>query len=151
MAARFVGTFYRSLDAKGRVLLPPRYLEALAQGADNSSKGSFWLTSLYGRLTAYLPAMWEHTVEQLCKIKLPSQKVSNFKTKLIGLAEELTPDPQGRVRLPQSLIREGALEKEIVLVGILDKFEIWDKAQFDAVPNEDVSEELAASGIDIFL
>lgn len=151
MAARFMGTFYRSLDSKGRVMLPPRYLETLAAHAEGNSKGSFWLTSLYGRLTAYLPAMWERTVEQLCRIKLPSQKLSNFKTRLIGLAEELSPDPQGRIRIPQSLVREGGLQKDIVLVGILDKFEIWDKARFDALPTEDVTEELAASGIEIFL
>lgn len=154
MASRFIGTYYRALDAKGRLLLPPRYLEVIAsaekeRGGDG--RGSFWLTSLYGRITAYLPATWEKTVEQLCSIKSASQKLSNFKTKFIGLGEELFPDAQGRVRIPQSLIRQGCLEKDIVLVGILEKFEIWDQSRFEAVPNEDVSDELAASGVEIFL
>lgn len=131
--------------------MPPRYLEVIDANASGHVRGTFWLTSLYGRITAYLPSMWEDTVEQLCSIKLPSQKLSNFKTKLIGLAEEITPDSQGRIRIPQSLMREGGLQKEVVLVGILDKFEIWDQARFDAVPNEDVSDELSASGVDIFL
>ena len=48
-------------------------------------------------------------------------------------------------------MREGGLRKDIVLVGILEKFEIWDQARFEAVPNEDVSDELAASGVNIFL
>lgn len=149
-----MGTYYRAIDSKGRILLPPRFLEVIAGATGEGTlkeRGAFWLTSLYGRVTAYLPATWEHTVEQLCSIKTPSQKLSNFKTKLIGMAEEIVPDAQGRARIPQLLIREGALKKEIVLVGILDKFEIWDQALFEAVPNEDVSEELAASGVDIFL
>lgn len=154
MRAKFMGTFYRALDAKGRALLPPRYLEVIAnaaQEAGRGGRGSFWLTSLYGRITAYLPATWENTVEQLCGIKTPSQRLSNFKTRLIGMAEEIEPDAQGRIRIPQSLMRQGSLKKDIVLVGILDKFEIWDQALFEAVPNEDVSEELAASGVDIYL
>lgn len=145
-----MGTYFRAIDAKGRVLLPPRYLETIASGAGDG-RGSFWLTSLYGRVTAYLPATWENTVEQLCGIRNPSQKLSNFKTKLIGMAEEIIPDAQGRVRIPQSLLREGSLKKDIVLVGILEKFEIWDQALFEALPNEDVSEELAASGVNIYL
>lgn len=154
MPGKFMGTYYRALDTKGRILLPPRFLETIAGAAaatGQAGRGAFWLTSLYGRVTAYLPATWEHTVEQLCSIRTPSQKLSNFKTRLIGMAEEIVPDAQGRGRIPQSLIRAGELKKEIVLVGILDKFEIWDQALFEAVPNEDVSEELAASGVDIFL
>lgn len=147
-----MGTYFRAIDAKGRILLPPRYLETIATASSAASeRGSFWLTSLYGRVTAYLPATWENTVEQLCSIRNPSQKLSNFKTKLIGMAEEIIPDTQGRVRIPQSLLREGFLKKDIVLVGILEKFEIWDQALFEALPNEDVSEELAASGVDIYL
>lgn len=152
MPGQFIGTYQRALDAKGRLLLPPAFLQALdASGDDESQRGSFWLTALYGRLTAYMPEHWQNTVEQLCKIRLPSQKLSNFKTKLIGLAQELIPDAQGRVRIPQSLMREAGLRKDIVLVGILDKFEIWDQERFDAVPLEDVTDELAASGIEISL
>lgn len=148
MAAKFMGAYYRSLDGKGRLLLPPGFLTALRA---ESEAGSFWLTSLYGRLTAYLPQTWENTVEQLCRVKLPSRKLANFKTRLIGMAHELAPDSQGRVHIPQALMREGGLYREVVLVGILEKFEIWDQARFEAVPNEDVSDELAASGIDIVL
>lgn len=154
MPAKFVGTYQRALDAKCRLLLPPSYLQALGLDDNeegNTCAGSFWLTSFYGRLVAYRPEHWLNTVEQLCKIRLPSQKLSNFKTKLIGLAQELTPDAQGRVRIPQSLMREAGLHKEVVLVGILDKFEIWDQERFDAVPLEDVTDELAASGIEISL
>lgn len=146
MPARFTGTYNRGLDAKGRILLPPSFLQAL--NADGNT-GSFWLTGLYGRLTAYMPDHWEKTIEQLCKVRLPSLKLSNFKTKLIGLAQELTPDGHGRVRIPQSLMREAGLSREVVLVGILDKFEIWDQSRFDAISVEDVTEELAKCGIDI--
>ncbi len=145
--SRFIGTYSRAMDAKGRLLLPPSYLQALAAGGS----GSFWLTALYGRLTAYLPDHWQDTVEQICRIKLPSQRMSNFKSRLIGLAQEIVPDSQGRIRIPQSLVREAGLGREVMLVGVLNKFEIWDQAPFDAVIVEDVTDELAASGIEITL
>lgn len=149
MPARFIGTYYRSLDLKGRLLLPPRFLETLRLEVGEAP--SFWLTMLYGRITAYKPAAWENILSQLCSIRLPSHNLANFKTRLVGMAQEIAPDAQGRVRIPQSLLRAGALKKDIVLVGIVDKFEIWDQTAFEAVPTEDVSAELAASGIEMAL
>ena len=48
-------------------------------------------------------------------------------------------------------MREAGISRQIVLVGLLDKFEIWDQARFDALPMEDVSEELLACGIQLSL
>ena len=136
-------------------MLPPEYREALcagsAAGEDDESTGTFWLTAFYGRLVAYLPADWDAVTEQLSRIRIPSPKLSHFKTNVMGLAQELTPDPQGRVRIPQALMREAGLQKDVMLVGMLNKFEIWDQKRFDALQLEDVSEELAASGVDISL
>lgn len=145
---KFMGAYYRALDAKGRLLLPPAFIAAICS---EDAPGYFWLTSLYGRITAYMPETWENTVEQICSIRTPSRKLSNFKTRLIGMAQEIRPDPQGRIRIPQPLMREGGLSKSIVLIGILEKFEIWDQGRFESVPAEDVSDELVSSGINIFL
>ena len=152
MQKLFTKSLSRSLDPKGRLMLPPEYREALCAGsADGETPGTFWLTSFYGRLVAYLPADWEAVTEQLSRIRFPSPKLSHFKTKVMGLAQELAPDPQGRVRIPQSLMREAGLQKDVMLVGMLNKFEIWDQNRFDALQLEDVSEELAASGVEISL
>ncbi len=147
--ARFVGTYYRALDSKGRLLLPPRFIEALNLAAESAGQAqpSFWLTLLYDRITGYLPEQWERTVAGLCAIPMPSRKLSNFKTRFIGMGHEIVPDGQGRIRIPQPLARNGNLQRDIVLAGLLDKFEIWAQAEFEAVANEDVTDELAASGI----
>jgi MraZ protein len=138
----------RSLDAKGRLMLPPEYREVLHAG---EPADAFWLTCFYGRLVAYLPADWEGVIEQLSRIPIPSPRLSHFKTKIMGLAQELIPDVQGRVRIPQSLMREAGLHKDVMLVGMVNTFEIWDQQRFDELRIEDVSEELAASGLAISL
>lgn len=129
-------------------MLPPEYREGLcAEGGP----GTFWLTAIYGHLVAYLPADWDAVTEQLSSIFLPSPRLSNFKSKVMGLAQELEPDSQGRVRLPQSLMREAGLQKDVMLVGMLNKFEIWDQERFDALIVEDVSAELAGLNLQIRL
>ncbi|MDE7371512.1 MAG: division/cell wall cluster transcriptional repressor MraZ [Desulfovibrio sp.] len=152
MAALFTGSYYRSMDAKGRLVLPPKFLDALGaagHGGDaaDPAAGTFWLTAYYGHLTAYLPAKWDAIVEQLGALRMPPPALANFKTKVIGLAHEMVPDGQGRVRIPQPLLRAAGLGRDAVLVGMLDKFEIWAQERFDDLPDVDVSEELAARNV----
>ncbi len=144
----FTKSLSRSLDPKGRLMLPPEYREGLS--ADGGS-GTFWLTAFYGRLVAYLPADWDLVTEQLGSIPMPSPRLSHFKTKVMGLAQELEPDAQGRVRIPQVLMREAGLHKDVMLVGMLNKFEIWDQDRFSALQLEDVSDELSGLGITLSL
>ena len=148
MQKLFTKSLSRSLDPKGRLMLPPEYREGLCAGGGT---GVFWLTAYYGRLVAYLPEDWEKVTEQLSRIPMPSPRLSHFKTKVMGLAQELQCDAQGRVRIPQALMREAGLQKDVMLVGMLNKFEIWDQIRFDALELEDVSAELAASGVAISL
>jgi MraZ protein len=129
-------------------MLPSEYREALF--ADNDT-GNFWLTAQNGCLVAYLPRNWEEITEQLNRIPLPSQNLFYFKTKFIGLGQELAPDAQGRVRIPQSLTRETGLQKDVMLVGMHSRFQIWDQVRFDALVPEDVSAELSAAGVTISL
>lgn len=150
MQSLFVTPHSRSLDAKGRLMLPTDYRDAL-QATAGEGTSHFWLTAFYGHLTAYLPADWAQITEQLNRIPFSSVKLSHFKSKVLGLAQMLEPDAQGRVRIPQPLMREAGLARDVALVGMGNKFEIWDQQRFDALQIEDVSSELAASGLSISL
>ena len=144
----FVNPHSRSLDAKGRLQLPTDYRDAL-QAAAGDGAVRFWLTAFYGHLTAYLPEDWAHITEQLNRIPFSSVKLSHFKTKVLGLAQQVEPDAQGRIRITQPLMREAGLSRDVMLVGMDNKFEIWDQQRFDALQVEDVSAELASSGLEI--
>lgn len=138
----------RSLDTKSRLMLPQEYREAILS---TSPEGFFVLTSFYGRIVAYTISDWEKKVEQFSTIKFPSMKLSHFISKVLGLAEQMTCDNQGRIRLSQPLIRAAGLKKDVVVVGLGNRFEIWDQDRFEALELEDVSSELAASGVEISL
>lgn len=141
----------RNIDDKGRLMVPPEYREVLAASCplpDNAP--FFWLTiSSYGPLVAYLPENWDIIVNKLCSIQSVSVKISHFKSKVLGLAEKLVIDQQGRVRVSQQLLRAAGLNKEVMMVGVGDKFEIWDKKVYDELEAEDISAELAAHGVTI--
>lgn len=151
----FSGTYYRALDTKGRFTLPPAWQKVLVHLLENKESDAplFWLTSLYGRLTAYLPEDWELTVKQLCSIKMPSLKLANFKSRLIGLGHAMRLDSHGRILLPQSLCKAASLSRNIVLVGLMNNFEIWDQERFEGLTegDESISGELAAYGVEISL
>lgn len=144
----FRRSHYRSLDPKGRLVLPPEYREALVAV---SPSGGFVLTGYQGKIVGYTPDDWEQTLEQFSRARKLSLGASRFRSKFLGLAEEVAPDAQGRVRISQPLMREAGIVKDVVLVGVLRNFEIWDQARFERLEAEDVSEELAAGGIDIAL
>ena len=153
MQKLFSKSSQRSLDGKGRLMLPSAYRQALeAQGVK-----SFWLTSLYGRLVAYLPEDWEHFVEELQSVSTPSMQLVRFNAKVIGLAEELEWTPQGRVRIPQPLLRDAGInleagkKSEVMVIGMFSRFEIWDLDRFNAIDTTDVSAELAEKGISLGL
>ncbi len=148
MKPEFEKSHYRTLDAKGRLMLPVDYREALSA---ISTTGSFVLTGFHGRLVAYTPEEWQHTKEQLAKVKNPTKNFKFFLSKVRGLAEELVPDGQGRVRLSQPLMREAGLIKDIVLVGLDNKFEIWDQSRFEDIEIGDVAEELSLNNVELSL
>jgi len=149
-ADQFSSTHYRTLDTKGRLILPPEYRDCLLTHASEGDSCGFWLTGFYGRLVGYFPENWKCISEKLCAIPFTNVKLSHFKSKVMGLASFLTFDGQGRVRIPQPLLREAGLEKDCVLVGMLDKFEIWDQQRFDSIlTTEDMSEALTSNNINI--
>ncbi len=149
MQKLFTKSSQRSLDDKGRLMLPADYRASL----DAASQGRFWLTCLYGRLVAYLPGEWESLVEKLLGVSTPSLALVHFSAKVIGLAEELVCSAQGRVRIPQPLLREAGIVPDeegrcdVMVIGMFSRFEIWSLERFNAISVADVSQELASRGI----
>ncbi len=149
MRKLFTRSTQRALDDKGRLILPADYRASL----DSASEGKFWLTCLHGRLVACLPEEWESFVERLHGVSPRSVSLVHFCAKVIGLAEELSCNQQGRVRISQPLLREAGIVPdaegrcEVMIVGMFDRFEIWSLERFNAISIPDVSEELEARGI----
>ncbi len=143
---QFRGQSYRSLDAKGRLLLPTEFRDSLL-----ASSGSFILTTYDGCLVGYPEPLWEELEEKFSRLRNSSRKIRDFRRLVLGGAEVQTLDPQGRIRLSRAHMEYAGLDREVVVLGQINKFEIWDQARFKALLTQnfdDVADELADSGID---
>ncbi|WP_346664569.1 division/cell wall cluster transcriptional repressor MraZ [uncultured Mailhella sp.] len=161
----FRGRYPRSLDPKGRLTLPPEFRDALASqgagsaaadGASSSASGaSFVLTTYDGCLVAFSWNDWVELEEKFMRIPNPSPKVRAFRRLVIGGAETHTPDAHGRILLSPDHRAYAGLDREATILGLVDRFEIWNPAALRASMSsenlEGVTEELAASGIDFSL
>jgi len=106
-------------------------------------------------LVAYTFEEWDKLEERILNLAAKSENMRRFRRFFIGGAFECLCDRQGRILIPQSLRQYAGLEKEIVLVGVLDHFEIWSKKNWEKeeeafrkdIKNEDMRNEVAALGL----
>jgi MraZ protein len=147
---KFRGHSLRNLDPKGRLLLPQEYRDRILS---ESGQGLVVLTILDECVVGFTAPQWAEVEAEMDKIKNPSKKLRNFRRKFLSGAEEAQIDAQGRIKLPQHLREYGGLDHDVVVAGVGQYFEIWNKAEFDRMLDgqdlDDVSEELSAAGVEL--
>lgn len=126
----FRGTHTVSLDAKGRLAIPARFRDGLAQleSPDLVLTLNPWDRSLW----LYPLAEWEVIEAKLAALSDYDRHSRRTKQILRGYATDCRCDAQGRVLLPQELRDLAALTKQAVMLGQGNKLELWDAAQWRA-------------------
>lgn len=121
--AMFMGEYNHSIDAKGRLILPSRFREELGT--------SFVIAKGYDKcLNVYPIDEWNKFVEELKKLNLHNPDARRVLRIFSSGAVTCEPDKQGRVVIPANLRSYGGMEdekNEVVVVGALNKIEIWSK------------------------
>jgi len=118
----FQGATELSLDAKGRLAVPTRYRDAL-----NSGGGAVVLTAHPdGCVLLYPRPAWEPIGSRIQQLSSFNEQARWWQRLLVGFAEELSLDAQGRLLVSPALRKFAALKKEVMLVGQGSHFEIWD-------------------------
>ena len=121
MIRKFMGEYNHSLDSKGRLIVPSKFRDLLGD--------EFYVTKgLDPCLVAYTPEKWQEVLDSL-EDQLPTnfRNGREMRRYLIGGSAEVEIDKQGRVLIPGNLRQFAHLEKNLVLVGAGDYFEIWDE------------------------
>jgi MraZ protein len=140
--AMFRGINAINLDSKGRMTLPTRCREDL-QKKEDSSAGALILTIDTDSpcLLLYPMKEWQKIEEKIQALPSFNKATRRIQRLLIGHAAEVEVDASGRVLLPPLLREYANLEKEIVLVGQGNKFEVWDKKFWQKHRDEWLAEE----------
>ncbi len=144
----FMGTYQNNVDPKGRVSIPVKYREALGE--------RFYVTKGFDRcIDIHTAAGWEKLAGKLHKLSVTKRDMRDFVRFVFGNATEVELDKQGRILLPALLRETVGIEKEVVVMGVGDKIEIWDKAAWEEHQRQlsqhiaDISENVGAFDVDI--
>ncbi len=121
----FFGTYTPKLDDKGRLILPAKFREQLAVGL-MVTRGQehclyVWPQAEVDRLT-----------ERLREAPVSNKATRDFVRMFSSASSDERPDKQGRITIPPKLRDWAALDKEVVVIGAMNRLEIWDEAAWNA-------------------
>lgn len=133
----FRGTSAITLDNKNRITVPTRYREELF--ADCQGKMVCTVDLQYPCLLLYPLPEWEEIELKLCELSSMNRAERLAQQKLLGNASDCELDSNGRLLINGPLRQHASLEKNIILVGQLRKFEIWSEAAWQAQMQQDIS------------
>jgi len=133
-----------NLDAKGRLAIPSRYRERLMEDCN----GRLVVTlDQERRMVIYPYNDWKEVEAKLVKLSI-SKAAVKLKRLILGHAEDCDMDKNGRINLPSYLREKNNLTRQIVLVGIGNKFEVWNEEnwndEWDDEEELELPEELEA-------
>jgi MraZ protein len=124
----FRGSSYHTIDDKGRIVIPSRF-RVLARSEDGDGI-MVSRTGLDQCLVAFPMGVWSQLEERILRLAEKSDTMRRFRRVFIGGAHECVCDKQDRILIPPTLRQYAALNKEIVLVGVLDHFEVWSRENY---------------------
>jgi MraZ protein len=145
----FRGRFEHIVDSKGRVSIPAKFRELLAEKYDDR----LILTNFDRCLVAYPYEEWRVLEERVSSLSMVKKEVKAFQRFFISGATECPIDKLGRILVPPTLRDYAQLERNAVFAGMLRKFEIWSKERWleeikrSEVDFEGMGEALADLGI----
>ena len=142
----FMGQYQNSIDSKNRMIVPAKFRNQLGEGCV--------ITVSFDKkcLTIYSTDYWEERSEKLNVIPQAYTGIHNFRRMLFSNAEVCTFDKQGRIIIPDNLIKSANIKKELVTMGVGPQIEVWAKEIWDQPENyepvdiDSVADTLAGFG-----
>ena len=115
----FLGTYEPKLDDKGRLILPAKYREELSEG--------LVLTRGQERCLYVFPSSeFQELYLKIRKAPLTSKQARDYTRLMLSGASDEVPDRQGRVTIPAALREYAGLERDLTVIGVGTRAEIWD-------------------------
>ena len=125
----FLGEYEHTIDDKGRLTIPAKFRDEL-EGGVVITRG------LDGCLWAYGRSEWEILAEKISKLPTTNQAARNFARFMFSNASDSIPDRQGRILLPQNLRDYAGIQNETIVIGVMNRLEIWNPAKWSQLVTE---------------
>lgn len=142
----FMGEYNHTIDAKGRLIIPSKFRETLGD--------EFVVTKgLDGCLFVYDNAEWGNFESKLKTLPLTNKDARQFVRFFLAGAASVEVDKQGRILLPSVLREFGQLAKDVILVGVGSRIEIWSRERWegtsDTLDMDEIAERMSEMGFGI--
>jgi MraZ protein len=145
------GSSFHTIDVKGRIIIPKRFRDVISHRDGHR----LMVSRMDKSLVVYALREWEKIESKILSLAEKNDNMRRFRRVFIGGAFECVWDKQDRILVPPTLRGYADLDKEIVLVGVLDHFEIWSRENWDKenatmekdMKKEEVRNEIAKLGI----
>ena len=139
-----MGEYSHSLDIKGRVIMPAKLRQDIGE--------KFIITKgLDGCLFAFSQTEWFNFEEKLKTLPLSDKNARNFVRFFLSGATECEIDKQGRFLIPNNLREAASLEKDVIIIGVGTRLEIWNKEIWkkcdEKISADEIAENMANLGI----
>jgi MraZ protein len=142
----FIGEYQHTLDPKNRVIMPSKFREKLGD--------SFVMTKgLDNCLFIYSSAEWSIVEDKLKSLPMTNKDARAFVRFFFAGACECELDKQGRILMPNNLKDYAKIDKELVIIGVSTRIEIWSREEWNKfnsdanISYEDVAEKMSQLGI----
>lgn len=142
----FIGEYEHNVDAKGRMIMPAKLREDIGD--------KFIITKgLDGCLFAYSQTEWANFEEKLKALPLAQKNARNFVRFFLSGAVECEIDKQGRFLIPANLREHALLDKEVVIIGVGTRLEIWNRETWktyssdENISADEIAENMTMLGI----
>ena len=136
----FKGEYNHTIDTKGRVIIPAKFRDKLGE--------TFVITKgLDGCLYGYANEDWQAFEDKLSSLSITNKDSRQFTRFFLAGAADCEVDKQGRILIPMVLREFAGLEKDVVLVGVSKRIEIWNKEKWSEITAQydDNMDEIAAN------
>lgn len=125
----FRGRYHHQIDTKGRLSIPSRFREALSSAYDER----LIVTNFDQCLWAYPVPEWQELERKVGSLPQFMEEVKALQRVFISAATECPIDRQGRILIPPALREYAGISREVVIVGMTRRFEIWSRERWDVI------------------
>ena len=125
----FLGEYQHTVDGKGRMVLPRKFRDDLVEGC---------VVTIGQEKCLFVFPMdrFNEEVERMDRLPRTDRRARNFTRAFFAGASDQTPDRQGRVQLTEKQRRYAGLGKDVTVVGVAERIEIWDTETWNTVAAE---------------
>ncbi|PLX38949.1 MAG: division/cell wall cluster transcriptional repressor MraZ [Deltaproteobacteria bacterium] len=123
----FRGTFKHTIDGKGRLSIPSKYRELL----ETRYELPLYVTLQEDHLIVFPADEWRVFEAKFNEVSVFDNKLRMLQRHFYSMAHDVTVDKAGRILLPQTLREQSGLDKNVLICGMVNTFEIWDPERYE--------------------